>query len=386
MKIEFCDLNRQYELIKNRIKANIDEVLTGGKYVMGPQIAELETILANFSGVKHGIACANGTDALTLAVMALDIEPGEEVIMPAFTYFATAEACSILGIKPIFVDIDQKTCNIDPTLIEAKITPKTRAIMHVSLYGQCGEIKELQAIARKHSIALIEDAAQSFGALHKGKRSCSFSDISCTSFFPSKPLGCYGDGGMCFTNDDGLAEKLRKLRFHGQEVRYRHDLIGMNSRLDTLQAAILLAKFEVFEEEIKLRNKVAKYYNELHQHFKPVVVSPDNLSVYAQYTLRALDSFHRQEIIDEMHKKGIPIMIHYPILLPAQPAYAVVKSERKISREAFSDKAIKNNMDSLTADFPVAWGVANTVFSLPMHPYLTQDEQDYIIENLIALA
>ncbi|MGB4345981.1 MAG: DegT/DnrJ/EryC1/StrS family aminotransferase, partial [Burkholderiaceae bacterium] len=259
--IEFIDLKTQQARIRDKIDAGIQRVLAHGQYILGPEVAELEEKLAAFVGAKYCITCANGTDALQIAQMALGIGPGDEVITPGFTYIATAETVALLGAKPVYVDIDPRTYNLDPQLLEAAITPRTKAIIPVSLYGQCAAMDAINAIAAKHGIPVIEDAAQSFGATYKGKRSCNLTTIACTSFFPSKPLGCYGDGGAIFTNDDELAKVMRQIARHGQDRRYHHIRVGVNSRLDTLQAAILLPKLEIFEEEIQLRQQVAQTYD-----------------------------------------------------------------------------------------------------------------------------
>nr|AAC45856.1 WbpE [Pseudomonas aeruginosa PAO1] len=259
--IEFIDLKNQQARIKDKIDAGIQRVLRHGQYILGPEVTELEDRLADFVGAKYCISCANGTDALQIVQMALGVGPGDEVITPGFTYVATAETVALLGAKPVYVDIDPRTYNLDPQLLEAAITPRTKAIIPVSLYGQCADFDAINAIASKYGIPVIEDAAQSFGASYKGKRSCNLSTVACTSFFPSKPLGCYGDGGAIFTNDDELATAIRQIARHGQDRRYHHIRVGVNSRLDTLQAAILLPKLEIFEEEIALRQKVAAEYD-----------------------------------------------------------------------------------------------------------------------------
>ena len=259
--IEFIDLKNQQARIKDKIDAGIQRVLSHGQYILGPEVTELEDRLADFVGAKYCISCANGTDALQIVQMALGVGPGDEVITPGFTYVATAETVALLGAKPVYVDIDPRTYNLDPQLLEAAITPRTKAIIPVSLYGQCADFDAINAIASKYGIPVIEDAAQSFGASYKGKRSCNLSTVACTSFFPSKPLGCYGDGGAIFTNDDELATAIRQIARHGQDRRYHHIRVGVNSRLDTLQAAILLPKLEIFEEEIALRQKVAAEYD-----------------------------------------------------------------------------------------------------------------------------
>lgn len=356
--IEFIDLKAQQERIKDKIDAGIQRVLAHGQYILGPEVAELEEKLADFVGAKYCITCANGTDALQIAQMALGIGPGDEVITPGFTYIATAETVALLGAKPVYVDIDPRTYNLNPTLLEAAITPRTKAIIPVSLYGQCADFDAINVIAAKYGIPVIEDAAQSFGATYKGKRSCNVSTIATTSFFPSKPLGCYGDGGAIFTNDDELAVVLRQIARHGQDRRYHHIRVGVNSRLDTLQAAILLPKMEIFNEEILLRQQVAARYDNFligKGVENTPYIAPDNTSAYAQYTIRVADRTAAQS---DLQKAGIPTAVHYPIPLNKQPAVAN------------------------TAQLPVGDNVATQVLSLPMHPYLTADEQAMITNVL----
>lgn len=359
--IEFIDLKTQQARIKDKIDAGIQRVLDHGQYILGPEVAELEERLAQFVGAKYCITCANGTDALQIAQMALDIGPGDEVITPGFTYIATAETVALLGAKPVYVDIDPRTYNLDPQLLEAAITPRTKAIIPVSLYGQCADFDAINAIAAKHGIPVIEDAAQSFGASYKGKRSCNLTTISCTSFFPSKPLGCYGDGGAIFTNDEQLATVLRQIARHGQDRRYHHIRVGVNSRLDTLQAAILLPKLEIFEEEITLRQQVAENYDRLLAEAgietKPYV-EQHNVCVYAQYTVRVDD---REAVQARLKEAGVPTAVHYPIPLNKQPAVA-----------------------DATVQLPVGDEVAGQVMSLPMHPYLTLADQESIVAALKA--
>ncbi|MBP8277713.1 MAG: DegT/DnrJ/EryC1/StrS family aminotransferase, partial [Propionivibrio sp.] len=304
--IEFCDLKAQQARIKDKIDAGIQRVLAHGQYILGPEVADLEEKLAAFVGAKHCITCANGTDALQIAQMAVGVAHGDEVITPGFTYIATAETVAVLGAKPVYVDIDPRTYNIDPALLEAAITPKTRAIIPVSLYGQCADFDTINAIAAKHGIPVIEDAAQSFGASYKGRMSCNLSTIACTSFFPSKPLGCYGDGGALFTNDDELAKVIRQIARHGQDRRYHHIRVGVNSRLDTLQAAILLPKLEIFAEEIERRQLVAGTYDRL---FKAADIDNTphiearNVSAWAQYTIQVQD---RDLVQTKLKERGIP--------------------------------------------------------------------------------
>lgn len=348
--IEFIDLKSQQARIKDKIDAAIQRVLSHGQYILGPEVAELEEKLAQFVGANHCITCANGTDALQIAQMALGIGPGDEVITPGFTYIATAETVALLGAKPVYVDIDPRTYNLDPQKLEAAITPRTKAIIPVSLYGQCADYDAINAIAAKYSIPVIEDAAQSFGATYKGKRSCNLTTIACTSFFPSKPLGCYGDGGAIFTNDDELAKVLRQIARHGQDRRYHHVRVGVNSRLDTLQAAILLPKLEIFEKELEQRQRVAKLYDEslktLGVNTVPYV-EEWNTSAYAQYTILVDE---RDQLQETLKKQGIPTAVHYPIPLNKQPAVA-----------------------DASAHLPAGDRIAEQVMSLPMHPYLNDE-------------
>ena len=359
--IAFVDLKAQQARIKDRLDAGIARVLAHGQYILGPEVAELEARLAAFVGARHCIGCANGTDALQIAQMALGIGAGDEVVMPGFTYIATAETVALLGARPVYVDIDPRTCNLDPAGLEAAITPRTRAIIPVSLYGQCADFDAINAIADRRGIPVIEDAAQSFGALYKGRRSCNLSTVACTSFFPSKPLGCYGDGGAIFTNDDRLAVVMRQIARHGQDRRYHHVRVGVNSRLDTLQAAILLAKLEIFEDEIQLRQRVASRYGALLAQAgiaAPPHVEPHNTSVHAQYTIR-VDG--REALQARLKEAGIPTVVHYPIPINRQPAVA-----------------------DAGARLPVGDEAARQVLSLPMHPYLTESQTRLIVEELVA--
>jgi UDP-2-acetamido-2-deoxy-ribo-hexuluronate aminotransferase len=353
--MEFIDLKSQYQSIKPSVDRRIQAVLDHGQYIMGPEIVLLEDALAARTGARHCIACSSGTDALLLAMMALGIGVGDEVVTTPFSFFATAEIIALLGAKPVFVDIDPVTYNLDPSLIRAVITPRTKAILPVALYGQCADMDAIGEIAG--DIPVIEDAAQSFGATYQGqtagvRQSCNLSAIGCTSFFPSKPLGCYGDGGAIFTSDDELTEKLRMLRNHGQDRRYHHPLIGVNARMATMQAAVLLAKLEVFDEEVRLRAEVGARYTELlHGTVKTPQIRGGNTSVYAQYTIE-VDA--RDEFQAQMKRLGIPTAVHYPEALHLQPAFA--------------------HLGLRIGDFPVAEAAAKRVVSLPMHPYLTEDD------------
>lgn len=357
--IPFIDLAAQQARIKDEIDAGIQRVLSHGQYILGPEVAELEEKLAAYTGAKYCITCANGTDALQIAQMALGIGPGDEVITPGFTYIATAETVALLGAKPVYVDIDPRTYNLDPTLLEAAITTRTKAIIPVSLYGQCADFDAINAIAAKHGIPVIEDAAQSFGATYKGRKSCNLSTIATTSFFPSKPLGCYGDGGAILTNDEELATVMRQIARHGQDRRYHHIRIGVNSRLDTLQAAILLPKLEIIDDELLRRQQVVERYNQLLNEAGITTVpyvEPHNSSAWAQYTIRV---DHREVVQAKLKEAGIPTAVHYPIPLNKQPAVA--------------DKA---------ASLPVGDEAAAQVVSLPMHPYLDLNGQEKVVTAL----
>ena len=355
--LNFIDLAAQQARIKSQIDANIQTVLAHGHYILGPEVAELEAELAAYCGAKYCISCANGTDALQIALMALGVGHGDEVITPGFTYIATAETVALMGAKPIYVDIDEQTYNIDPAKIEAAITDKTKAIIPVSLYGQCADFDAVNAIAAKHKLPVIEDAAQSFGAIYKGTKSGNLSTIACTSFFPSKPLGCYGDGGAIFTNDEQLATVIRQTARHGQDRRYHHIRVGVNSRLDTLQAAILLPKLAILEEEMQLRQQVAQMYAIALQAagLAAPFIELHNRSAYAQFTIRIQN---RSAVQTALKEAGIPTAVHYPIPLNKQPAVA-------------SDVSL-----------PVGDLVAEEVLSLPMHPYMTQEQVQQVVAAL----
>lgn len=361
--VVFCDLSEQYQRYQESINSRIQKVLNHGQYILGPEVAELEDKLASFVGVTHAIGVASGTDALLMCLMALDVGPGDEIITTPFSFIATAEVICLLGAKPVYADIDPETFNIDPANIEVLINDKTRAIVPVSLYGQCAEFDQINEIAARHGLAVIEDAAQSFGAQYRDRKSCSLTTLACTSFFPSKPLGCYGDGGAIFTNDDAIAQKLKWIRVHGQDKRYHHAVVGINGRLDTLQAAILLAKFDNFEEEVQLRNQVAQRYSQLLPADSVVLptVKSHNLSVFAQYTIQVKDRATFQARLSE---HNIPTAVHYPCPLYKQPAI-------------FQGGTILANTEY----------AANHVVSLPMHPFLEEPQQDQVIEAVnIALA
>lgn len=358
--MKFIDLNQQYRLIKSAVDKNIQSVLDHGQYVMGPEVEELEHRLAKWVGVRHCITLSSGTMALLVALLALGIGVGDEVITSSFSFFATVEAIVFLGAKPVFVDIDPRTYNMEPLQIELAITERTKAIMPVSLYGQCANMTVINAIAHRYGLPIIEDGAQSLGATHWGAQSCGLTTIGCTSFFPSKPLGCYGDGGACFTNDDVLAEKIRLIRNHGQKTRYFHIQIGLNLRFDTLQAAVLLAKLEVFPEELKLRQQVAEWYSQkLTDHIVIPYIEDGNVSSFAQYTVRVK---RRKEVLVSLSNVGIPTAVHYPRPLHKQPAVR---------------NYLKNDYN-----YPEAEIVSQEVLSLPFYPYLTEEMIDPICEAL----
>ena len=356
--LPFVDLKVQYAALRESIHARIQKVLDHAQFIMGPEVAELEEKLAAWTGARHCITCASGTEALLIALMALEIRPGDEVITTPFTFVATAEMIVLLGAKPVYVDIEPDTCNIDAARIEPAITQRTRAILPVALYGQPADMDAINAVAARHGLPVIEDAAQSFGATYKGRNSGNLSTIGCTSFFPSKPLGCYGDGGALFTNDGRLAAAMREIRVHGQSGRYRHTRIGVGGRMDTLQCAIVLAKLERFEWEVARRIELARQYDALlleqAPDLKHVQVRPDRTSVYAQYTVLTP---RRDQLQDELARSGIPTAVHYPMPLHRQPAYAV---------DAGSTLA-------------VAESAATEVISLPMYADLPAPVQNRIV-------
>ncbi len=362
-RVDFIDLKTQQDRIRPTLEEGIHRVLHHGRYVMGSEIETLEAQLATMAGADHCVCVSSGTDALLATLMAIEIEPGDEIITSPFTFFATAETIALLGAVPVYVDIDPETFNIDAEKIEAAISPRTRAIIPVSLYGQCAEMDEINTIAHRQSLSVIEDAAQSFGATYHGRRSCALSQLACTSFFPAKPLGAYGDGGACFTQDDALAARLRQIRDHGQDRRYHHVRLGINGRLDTLQAAVLLAKLEIFEDEIASRQRAAERYRSWCSQASEKgllalpVVRPHNTSSWAQYTIRVQD---RDEVQRLLAAKGVPSAVHYPVPLYCQPALA-----------------------QGSADCPQSDRAAHEVLSLPMHPYLDEVVQGKVAQALV---
>ncbi len=360
--MQFIDLGHQYRRIKEDIHTRLNDILENTRFIMGAEVQDIEGVLGCYTQTSHAIACASGTDGLQVALMALGLKPGDEVITTPFTFFATGEVLALLNLTPVFVDIDPDSYNINPTLIEGAITPRTKAIMPVSLYGQCSDMDAINAIASRHNLPVIEDAAQSFGAEYKGKKSCGLSTIGVTSFFPSKPLGCYGDGGACFTQDAELAKRMEEIRNHGQSKRYVHTRLGINGRLDTLQAAVLLEKIQLFPIEIVMRAKIAQRYAErLPKEVIKPYVAPHNTSVFAQYTIQVLNRDRVQQLL---HEQGIPTAVHYPIGLHRQP----------IMQTMYPDQAA----------FPHTDYAAQVVMSLPMHPYLTEEDQDKICDALCA--
>lgn len=362
MTIPFIDLKTQQEVLKYSIEARIRKVLDHGQYIMGPEVRELEQRLEAYTGAKHCISVSSGTEALLISLLAIGIKPGDEVITTPFTFIATAEVIVLLGAVPVFVDVEPDTCNINARLIEAAITPKTKAIMPVSLYGQPADMDDINDIAARHgNIPVIEDAAQSFGANYKGRKSCNLSTIGCTSFFPSKPLGCYGDGGAIFTNDDSLALSMREIRVHGQERRYIHTRIGVGGRMDTLQCAIILAKLERFEWEVDQRVKIGTRYNELLAGKVAVVTQrSDRTSVFGQYTVFVKS---RERVREALKISGVPTAVHYPLPLNEQPAY----------RHLCCPDCT-----------PISQQCAQQVMSLPMSPDLSMSQQDAVCEALLA--
>jgi len=361
MKINFIDLKAQYKAYQEEIDKEVLEVFSSAQFIGGEKLNSLENNLALYTGAKHAIGCSSGTDALLLSLMALNVGPGDEVITTPFTFIATAEVIAFLGAKSVFVDIDKDSYNIDASKIKDAISIKTKAIMPVSLYGQCADMDAINEIAEEFEIPVIEDACQSFGATYNGKKSCNLSTIGCTSFFPSKPLGAYGDGGAIFTNDDEIAEKIRMLLNHGQNERYKHKYIGINGRLDAVQAAVLGVKLKHFDEEVKLRDEIGSRYSDMLENSDVVTpkINEYNTSVYAQYSIRVDD---REALVEKLTEKNIPTAVHYPLPLHLQEAF--------------------KNLGYKKGDFPVSEIVSTQIMSLPMSPYLTEDEQDFIVQAI----
>jgi len=366
--IPFIDLHAQQSRIRPSVEERIKKVLDHGKYIMGPEVKELEQRLAEFVGVKHCVTCASGTDALLMPLMAYEIGPGDAVFTTPFTFISTAEVITLLGATPVFVDIDRQTYNIDAAKLRdavKKVTAQERlnpkGIIPVDLFGQPADYEEIEHIAADFDLFVIEDAAQAFGAIYKNKHACSFGDVASTSFFPAKPFGCYGDGGAVFCDDDQMDERLRSIRVHGQgSDKYDNIRIGINGRFDTIQAAVLLAKLEIFEDEIQLRDQVAKRYSEkLAGSVVTPMVKADRTSVWAQYSLL---TENRDKLLEALKSSGIPTAIYYPKPLHLQEAYRSLGYRR--------------------GDFPVSEKIADQIFSIPMHPYLSEEDQDYIVEAI----
>ncbi|WP_276168605.1 DegT/DnrJ/EryC1/StrS family aminotransferase [Zobellia alginiliquefaciens] len=361
MKIDFANLTQAYQEHSSEFEKAVLDVMSSARYILGKETDELEASLQGYVQTDYALGVSSGTDALLLAMMALGIRGGDEIITTPFTFIATAETIACLGAKPVFVDIDEETFNIDASLIENAITEKTKAIMPVSLYGQMANLDEINKIASKHNLAVIEDAAQSFGALYKGKRSCSATTIGCTSFFPAKPLGCFGDGGAVFTKDQELYDKMKAMRVHGQVKRYTHKYIGMGGRLDNLQAAILNIKLRHYEKDIERRQNVAeKYTEQLSSHVSTPNIKEDRTSVWAQYTIRIKN---REQLQARLKEAGIPTAVHYPIPMHLQECFSYLGHKK--------------------GDFPISEACSAEVMSLPMNPYLSNDEIEYITSNLI---
>ncbi len=362
--MDFIDLKSQQALIREDLEKRITTVLDHGRYIMGPEVGELEQALADYVGVKHCIGASSGTDTLLIALMALGIQPGDEVITVPYTWISTAEMIALIGAKPVFVDIEEDSWNMDPTQVEAAITDKTKAIMPVGIYGQTADMTAINEIAARHNLPVIEDAAQSFGATHHGVKSCALSTIGSTSFFPSKPLGCYGDGGALFTDDDELAGKMRQIRAHGQEKKHHHPILGINGRLDSIQAAVVLAKLPLFDEEIAKRQHVAESYGTALSNCEAVVkgglqlpaVSAENTSVWAQYTMLSPD---RDALREKLSAANIPSVSYYAVPLHLQPVFEYLGHKK--------------------GDFPVAERVADEGISLPMNPYLSDEDIQLVV-------
>ncbi|MCT7587566.1 DegT/DnrJ/EryC1/StrS family aminotransferase [Aliarcobacter butzleri] len=362
MKIDFANLQYQHQLYKDEIENAILKVTRNCNFIMGNEVQELEKSLQEFTGAKYAVSCSNGTDALLIAMMALDIKPGDEVITTPFTFIATAEMIAFLGAIPVFVDIDEKTYNINPDLIEEKITSKTKAIIPVSLYGQPADMDKVNQIAKKYDLKVIIDGAQSFGSTYDGITDSALADISTTSFFPAKPLGCYGDGGAVFTNDEEIANKMKSLRLHGQSKRYHHKYIGMGGRLDTIQAAVLNVKLKYYPKDLAKRAEVASKYTKALENKSGLVlpfVDKKAISAWAQYSIRVKN---RDEVQNRLKDAGIPTAVHYPMPLHLQECFKYLGYKK--------------------GDFPISEIVSEEIMSLPMNPYVTDEEIAYIVKNL----
>ena len=361
MQIDFANLKYQYKLYKDELDVAIHKVLNKSNYIMGEEVAELEKSLEKFTGAQYAITCSSGTDALLLSMMALDIKPGDEIITTPFTFIATAETIALMGAIPIFVDIDEKTYNIDASKIEEKITSKTKAIIPVSLYGQPADMDTIQTIADKYKLKIMVDGAQSFGSTYKGQTDSKLGDISTTSFFPAKPLGCFGDGGAVFTNNEELATKMKSLRVHGQSKRYHHKYIGMGGRMDTLQCAVVNVKLRYYKKDLALRQEVASKYTKALKDKDLVLpfVDDNATSAFAQYSVRVKD---RDQVQKRLKEQGVPTAVHYPMPLHLQECFEYLGYKK--------------------GDFPISEIVSNEIMSLPMNPYVTDEEIKYIAGSL----
>jgi UDP-2-acetamido-2-deoxy-ribo-hexuluronate aminotransferase len=360
--MDFIDLKSQYRAYRSEIDRRIQNVLDGAGFILGKENRELEEKLAAYVGAKYALAVGSGTDALLLPLLAMGIHSGDEIITVPYTFVATAEVVSFVGAKPVFVDIDEKNYNMDVSQIESKITSKTKGIIPVSLYGQAADMDAINNIAKKHGLWVLEDACQSFGAIYKGRKSCGLSDLAATSFFPSKPLGCYGDGGMVFANDEELFRKMKSIHNQGQTERYIHKYVGLNMRLDSLQCAVLLAKFEHFEEEAEKRFAIGRLYSELMSGLPvitPTLESYTGRSVFAQFSIRVKN---RDEVSKKLNASGIPTAVHYPIPIHLQQAYSYLGYKM--------------------SDFPVSERVSSEIMSLPMHPFLDEATMKEIVGKL----
>ena len=360
MEIDFANLQLQYQKYKVNIDSNIQKILNKSNYILGEEIDVFEQELKNFTGAKHAITCSSGTDALLLAIMSLDLQPDDEIITTPFTWISTAEMMALIKIRPVFVDIEPDTYNINANLIEAAITSKTKAIMPVSLYGQPADMNVIQAIADKYNLKVIIDGAQSFGSTFNNKTDSNLGEISVTSFFPSKPLGCYGDGGAVFTNNDDYAKKIKMLRIHGQNQKNQHEYIGIGGRLDTIQAAVLLAKLPYFFKELTSRNKVAQYYTKNLQNVLPTpVIKSNRSSSWAQYTIRVKN---RDLVQKKLKDKSIPTAVYYPTPLHLQKCFKYLNYRN--------------------GSFPISEKASSEVISIPMNAFLTNEVANFIIFNI----
>lgn len=360
-KINFLDLKIQQQKIKRKLNQRINKVLKHSNFIMGNEVSELEERLRNFTNSKYCITVGSGTEALMISLMSLNLKRNDEIITTAFSWISTAEVIVLLGLKPIFVDIDPQTCNINTNLIESKITKKTRVIMPVSIFGQPSEMSKINKIAKKNNLTVIEDAAQSFGSTYKKKYSCNLSDIGCTSFFPTKPLGCYGDGGAIFTNNSRIAQICKEIRIHGKNINNKYNRIGINGRMDTLQCAIVLSKLDIFKKEIKLRNKVGIRYDKMFDkiNVKRVQQCAETFCVFAQYSIF---NNKRDELRQRLSNLGIPTQVYYP--------------------KPLNEHNIFKKYNRLKSNTPVSNKISNTILSLPMSPYLKKDFQEYIVESV----